>query len=123
MAAVPTGDVSDYEDPEYLRDDLIFKVTLLSGDLKLLGYEQFQIPDFMRAASNGCLDSKTTEADRAHAEIEGRCEINECSRFAIGSFGGCPFEISKCSRFAICFFDRCQLWRTNQVETSPSPSS
>ena len=48
MAAVPTGDVSDYEDPEYLRDDLIFKVTMLSGDLKLLGYEQFRIPDSIK---------------------------------------------------------------------------
>jgi hypothetical protein len=46
MAAVPTDAVAP--DPQDLRDELVFEIMELRGDLKGLGYDMDDLPDFLK---------------------------------------------------------------------------
>ena len=78
MATVPTGDASVHEDPGDLRDDLIFEITKLSGDLKGLGYEQFQIPDFIKRTCE--LPAKDAQIQKLRRQIGRMQELKDHSK-------------------------------------------
>jgi hypothetical protein len=91
MATVPTDAAPDSEE---LSEDLTFEKMQLRGDLKGLGYDVDDIPDFLKetSAGNECPDSKTTEAARVHAAIieeKSSFKFNKCSLVRIGSFCRC----------------------------------